>query len=364
MANVFPAAGAVNLRRCFVFASFFYISRATKICSLDETRRRITRVWFLSLGSDTMSPVTAETMPDSTSPNDAAEVRASINSSSTERGSTELTATPLADAVETPLRLETLSPSRASDFKLCPQLFKYKAIDKIEVPPTVYQARGTTAHLALQRLFDHPAAERTPQRLYDLFREAWVELREVEYPEMFQSQEEEREWGVESLAILANYFGTEDPTSFEPKARELDMLQDLGEMTIRGILDRMDESPDGLVITDYKTGKAPPERYAIPAFFALKIYALLIRQRTGRTPVTLRLLYLNGPTVYEIPVNDGQLDAMERQLEALWSAINKALEADHFPARPSRLCGWCSYQDICPAVRDEDLVTETAREAA
>lgn len=255
--------------------------------------------------------------------------------------------------VESPPQLETLSPSRAGDFKQCPRLFKYKAIDKIEVPPTVHQARGTTAHLALQRLFDHPAAERTPELLFDLFREAWIELRELEYPGMFESQDEERAWGIDSLTILANYFGTEDPSAIEPAARELDMLQDLGEMTIRGILDRLDESADGLVVTDYKTGKAPPEQYAIPAFFALKIYALLVRQRTGRTPVRLRLLYLNGPAVYEIPVNDRQLDAMERQLQALWMAINRALETGNFPTRPGRLCGWCSYQDICPAVASE-----------
>ena len=47
--------------------------------------------------------------------------------------------------------LSTLSPSRASDFKTCPQLYKFKAIDKIETEPTVHQARGTTAHLALER---------------------------------------------------------------------------------------------------------------------------------------------------------------------------------------------------------------------
>ena len=149
---------------------------------------------------------------------------------------------------------------------------------------------------------------------------------------------------------MANYFGTEDPATIEPLERELDMLQDIGSMRIRGILDRLDESAEGLVVTDYKTGKAPPERYAVPAFFALKIYALLIRQRTGQTPARLRLIYLNGPTVYEIPVNDQQLDAMERQLEALWAAIDKAMATSNFPARTGRLCGWCSYQDICPAV--------------
>jgi putative RecB family exonuclease len=73
--------------------------------------------------------------------------------------------------------LTSLSPSRASDFKRCPQLFKFASIDRIETPPNLYQARGTTAHLALERLFDLPAEDRTAERLYDLFREAWQELK-------------------------------------------------------------------------------------------------------------------------------------------------------------------------------------------
>ena len=256
--------------------------------------------------------------------------------------------------------LETLSPSRASDFKVCPQLFKFKAIDRIVVPPTVYQARGTTAHLALQRLFDLRASDRTPQTLYELFRKAWVELRNEEFPDLFEDTEQERAWGIESLEVLANYFLIEDPTRLEPLDRELDMTEDLGDMTIRGILDRTEEEEGGLVITDYKTGKAPPEQYAIPAFFALKIYALLIRKRTGRTPVRLKLMYLNGPTVYEIPVNENQLEATQRKLEALWTAINRAIVNNDFPARPGKLCGWCQYRDRCPAFADEQPLGNTA----
>jgi len=261
--------------------------------------------------------------------------------------------------------LETLSPSRASDFKVCPQLFKFRAIDRLPEPATVYQARGTTAHLALQRLFDLPAPQRTPEALYDLFRQAWSEVRLDAYADLFESLEEERAWGLESLELLANYFSVEDPAGFDPLERELDMLEDLDGITIRGILDRMEEQGDRLVITDYKTGKAPPERYAIPAFFALKIYALLIRRRTGRTPHLLQLIYLNGPTVYRIPVNDRQLDAMDRQLRALWSAIERALERNDFPPRPGRLCDWCAFQDVCPAFTGErDTVPRAAAAAA
>ncbi|MGA7097344.1 MAG: PD-(D/E)XK nuclease family protein [Acidimicrobiia bacterium] len=255
-----------------------------------------------------------------------------------------------------PPRLETLSPSRAGDFKTCPQLFKFRAIERLPEPTSVYQARGTTAHLALQRLFDHPAADRTPELLFDLFRAAWTEMRgDEEFEALFPDTDDERQWGVESLELLANYFGIEDPTSFEPVDRELDMLEDLDGITIRGILDRIDRDIDGrLIITDYKTGKAPPERFALPAFFALKIYALLIRRRLNETPKELRLLYLNGPTMYRLEVDERQLDAMESQLRALWNAIERAMRSENFPPRPGTLCNWCSFQEICPAFGGDD----------
>ena len=237
-----------------------------------------------------------------------------------------------------------------SDFKQCPQLFKFRSIDRLAEPATIFQARGTTAHLALQRLYGLDAADRTPERLYDLFRDAWAEVRDDEYPDLFESVEAERAWGIESMELLANYFSVEDPRQISPVGCELDLLEEVNTVQVRGILDRIDENSNGkLVVTDYKTGKAPPERYALPAFFALKIYALLTRKHLGRTPVQLRLLYLNGPTLYSLDVDEQQLDAMERQVRALWDAIQRAEQRQSYPPRQSRLCDWCSFQEICPA---------------
>lgn len=262
-----------------------------------------------------------------------------------------------------PSLLRTLSPSRASDYKQCPQMYKLRSIDRIPTVPNVHQARGTTAHLALERLFTLPRAQRTPEALYDLFREAWVQLKMTEYQGLFETIDEERAWGIESLGLLAGYFSVEDPTSFDPEALEMDLTVAIDEMTIRGILDRMDRitEPTGdggsrelLVITDYKTGKAPPERYASQAFFALKIYALLIRTTQGRTADRLRLLYLNGPTEYTLDVTDSQLDAMHQQLTALWQAINNAIVTNNWPTNQTVLCDWCDFKNtVCPAFNTE-----------
>ena len=254
--------------------------------------------------------------------------------------------------------LATLSPSRAGDFKRCPRLYRYRSIDRIPEVPSRAQARGTTAHLALERLFDLPAEQRTAEQLFNLFREAWTGLRsEPEYSELFDDLDDERAWGIESLGVISNYLTLEDPVVVSPIGNELAMSEELGDVTIRGILDRLDEGPDGgLVITDYKTGSSPSQRYALPAFFALKVYALLVRRKYKRTPTELRLLYLGNSTIYSISVDDRVLDGIERQLLALTETIRRAIDKNNFPPRPSVLCKWCSFRNICPGVTDQSPV--------
>ena len=70
----------------------------------------------------------------------------------------------------------TLSPSRASDFMTCPLLYRFRVIDRIPEPPTPATARGTLVHAVLERLFDQPAAERTPATAAELVEPEWARL--------------------------------------------------------------------------------------------------------------------------------------------------------------------------------------------
>ena len=175
--------------------------------------------------------------------------------------------------------IKNLSPSRASQFKTCPKQFKFSNVDKIKEPTNLVQAKGTTVHQALEDLYDLPIDQRTPEVLYDLFRKAWSNVRgNDEHVNLFDSIEDEREWGQEGLNLLHNYLKLEDPQKLEPLEQERWVRGSIEDLNLRGILDRMDEDKDGnLIIVDYKSGKAPMAKYKEPRFFALKLYALLIR---------------------------------------------------------------------------------------
>ena len=89
--------------------------------------------------------------------------------------------------------------------------------------------------------------------------------------------------------------------------QEIFVTADLGEFSIRGYVDRVERHPDGsLVITDYKTGKAPGAGYEQKALFQMRFYALVLWRATGRVPRLLQLMYLGSGHIlrYEPDADD------------------------------------------------------------
>ena len=246
--------------------------------------------------------------------------------------------------------IKNLSPSRASQFKTCPKQFKYANVDKILEPTNEVQAKGTTVHQALEDLFDLPSEERTTEKLHNLFREAWTKVRgNDEHHNLFSSIDEEREWGLEGLKLLNNYMTLEDPRSFEPIERERWVRGTIEDLNLRGILDRMDRNESGeLIIVDYKSGKAPLAKYKEPRFFALKLYALLIKEETGEMPAELKLIYLQNSTIHTLKIDNEILEQAKQEILEVWNNIKDAFQKNEFPPIKNALCDWCHYKPICP----------------
>ncbi|WP_433382515.1 RecB family exonuclease [Actinoplanes sp. CA-142083] len=331
-----------------------------------------------------------------------------------------------AQTVSLPTTGPSLSPSRAADFKTCPLLFRFRTIDKIPEQPTADQMRGTLVHAVLERLFDLPAADRTPAAAAALVAPAWQSLLEAEpsLAELFTTAAptqrppappqvappvdaatpapgatpppapsaapalasqpgapvqrldpavllaEADATGQQALidlpapdeaarlaaflasatALLDGYFAVEDPQRLEPAEREA-LISTLVDETllIRGYIDRLDVSPAGdLRVVDYKTGGAPREAFEGRALFQLKFYALVLWRTRGVVPRVLRLLYLKDAEICDYSPDAEELERFERTLVALSEAIERAKRDQDFRPKPSRLCGWCSHQALCP----------------
>ena len=55
----------------------------------------------------------------------------------------------------------SLSPSRISDFQQCPQLYKFRAIDKLPERPGIDAVRGSIVHLILEDLYKVEKSQRS-----------------------------------------------------------------------------------------------------------------------------------------------------------------------------------------------------------
>ena len=251
--------------------------------------------------------------------------------------------------------IKNLSPSRASQFKTCPKQFKFANVDKLKEPTNEVQAKGTTVHQALEDLYDLPKEERTPENLYNLFRSAWTKVRnDDEHVNLFQNVEEEKEWGVDALNLLSNYLTLENPEEIEPLEKERWVRGSIEDLNLRGILDRMDRDKDGnLIIIDYKSGKAPAAKYKEPRFFAMKLYALLIKDELGEMPKELKLIYLKNSTIHTMQVGEETLTNAKEEILEIWGNIKKAYKDNDFPAIKNTLCDWCYYKPICPEYNNE-----------
>jgi putative RecB family exonuclease len=247
----------------------------------------------------------------------------------------------------------SLSPSRASDFLTCPLLYRFRVVDRLPEAPSPLATRGTVVHSVLERLFDLPAAERTPQRAGELVRPEWDRLlaAEPELGELFASDGARDEWLASAQGLLDAYFALEDPQRLEPAERELYVECDLESgLRLRGYVDRLDVAPGGQVrVVDYKTGRAPREGFEAKAMFQMRFYALVLWRLHGRVPSQLQLLYLGSGEVLRYEPDEADLLATERKLAAIWSAISRATEKGDWRPSPSRLCDWCDHQSLCPA---------------
>lgn len=251
------------------------------------------------------------------------------------------------------LRATHLSPSSATTFGQCPRRWRFRYVDRLPDPPGLAALAGTLVHRVLELLLAEPAVDRTLNRARALAAQEWpVHAAEPDLARFELAPEDQKAYKWRVWRAVAGLWDLEDPAGVQVAATEQRLEVDLDGVPFLGVIDRVDRAADGLVVTDYKSGRPPAPQRVQEKLDQVLLYAAAVAAAGDEAPVRARLLYL-GAHAIEVETDRERTDAAVARLRARWDDLTGCVGSDDFPPRTGPLCAWCPYVDRCAEGRAE-----------
>lgn len=254
-----------------------------------------------------------------------------------------------------------LSPSSLSTFEQCPLKYKLTRIDKLPEPPTQATLMGNFVHEVMEDFYALQPESRDIAVLKQISGDVWErsEWRSRVEPILqtdygvksgkIQISELLNKFRWQSWFCIENIFTVENPLEINPAGIEHELNGTINDVPIKGFIDRWSKSSDGLVISDYKTGKSPSPRFSDDKFMQLLIYAIVLSKEQELPVDELQLLYLKDNKVLTKKPKQDDIDSTSVRVRRAWDGIQQRCESGQWETIPHRLCDWCNFKNtICP----------------
>ncbi|MCC6349888.1 MAG: ATP-dependent helicase [Candidatus Eisenbacteria bacterium] len=247
---------------------------------------------------------------------------------------------PLAD--DEPL---TLSHGQIDDYLTCPLKYRYAHVVRVPLASDPQAMYGIAIHHAIRVFLQHrlkglPIEERD---VIAAFEGAWSS-------EGFYSVEHEDLRLEEGRESLRRFMARESASGRLPLAVEMEFRFAIGRDVVSGRWDRIEETAEGIVLVDYKTGEVSDQAKADErAKESLKegqlgLYALAYRETRRKDAARVQLHFVGSGLV-------GSADVAPKHHELALERISRAsagIRRAEFPATPDqRNCGFCPYSRFC-----------------
>ena len=246
-----------------------------------------------------------------------------------------------------------ISPSSASSFRQCARRWKFRYVDRMPDPPGEAAVTGTFAHMVLEKLMQEPPENRTVEQAKKLARQLWPSMENNrDYQQLRLDDCGGLAFRKNGWQAIEGLWDLEDPSQIRVAATEQDVRVEINSVPFRGIIDRVDDTPEGLVITDYKSGKVPSKRFSANYTTQMLLYAAALIEASHQQPVKAQLHYL-GQEVVEVEITAENLAEATNDLRTTWLNILESCMSAEFAASTGPLCGWCPFVEHCPEGTEE-----------
>lgn len=282
---------------------------------------------------------------------------------------------PPALLAEQPVLERELSASALSDYTACPYRFflsKVLGLQAREEPEETLEIapaeRGNLVHKILERFVDrYLEAGGEWARFLEGSAELLEQILEEEFAALPQgirgltlTWRMIKEQVAEEVRLYIEEERLRAAAGWQPAATELwfeGVTLDAGKrkLKVRGRIDRLDRSPEGIRVVDYKTGRGgwdKPEGYRRGGSLQFPIYLHAAAQTEGvpLTDCSAEFHYVSERAAYERLALSGAELSADGRFEDVLGAMAEGIESGAFFYRPGNArsnCRFCDFRDVC-----------------
>ncbi|MCL2257702.1 MAG: ATP-dependent helicase [Candidatus Bathyarchaeota archaeon] len=232
------------------------------------------------------------------------------------------------------------SVSQFTSYKKCPRLYQYRHVLKIPERSRYYFDFGSTIHNIAEQLTRMQKEGQTVDNVLadELLAKFWN-------PEGYKSKlDAERDY-AEAKEILKVFIEEQNNNNAEILDIERWFETAIGEVRIRGRIDRIDRDKAGFTVIDYKTSKSVPSLNELKKDIQLLVYALAVRGMYGRDcQLKVGEWFLRSNKKIFFAPEEQAIEAIQVEIQEMTKKINAA---EFEPKKDKWECSQCDYKCLC-----------------
>lgn len=258
---------------------------------------------------------------------------------------------PTSEEPASSIPINYLSYSQIDTFNTCPLQYKYRYLLKIPVPPSAALSFGDTIHQTMKDFYQRAIAGQNPTKedLLKILEENWSPLG---YP----SKLHEEKYKKEGQKILCEFFDRYyNPSQLPIALEQVFSVKIAPNLKVGGKIDRIDQTPSGIEIIDYKTGKSPTQKevekdlqlalYALAAVDGTLTYMGILKKIPQPEEVLVSFFFFDNQEKISTVKDKSDFETLKKELLEKAQQISQST----FPPTPGKHCDFCEYRLLCEA---------------